>query len=61
MMMPFSTQGVLHWDISLGNIVYLEGGPGFLIDWDSCKVMDSTENVERGLECTVREHRYIDT
>lgn len=28
--------GVLHWDMSAGNIILVDGG-GLLIDWDLCK------------------------
>ena len=38
---------ILHHNISIGNIMILEGGGGFLIDWDICV------HIEEGAERTV--------
>ena len=57
----FFGAGVLHRDVSIGNIIISDDGTGLLVDWDLCKVMDSTsEDGERAIERTVSEHRYID-
>ena len=58
----FFKAGVLHRDISTGNIIYLEAGRGLLVDWDLCKVMDSpSEDGECAIERIVSEQRYTDT
>ena len=55
----FYDAGVLHRDISVGNIIILQNGTGLLVDWDLCKVMDpASENEERAVERTVSERRY---
>jgi len=44
---------ILHRDISVGNIMILEGGGGFLIDWDMCV------HVEEGAEPSGRMERTV--
>lgn len=57
----FFGAGVLHGDISTGNIIMLADGTGLLVDWDFCKDMNSApESEERAMECAVSEHHYID-
>ena len=58
----FFEAGILHQDISVGNIVILNNGTGLLIDWDLCKIMNTeSENEEHAAERTVSKHRYLDT
>ena len=44
---------ILHHNISIGNIMILEGGGGFLIDWDICV------HVEEGAEPSGRVERTV--
>ena len=45
---------ILHYDISMGNIMILEGGGGgFLIDWDICV------HIEEGAEPSGRVERTV--
>lgn len=46
--------GVLHWDVSAGNIILVDGG-GLLIDWDLCKHIGGEKGSgARRTMCTVR-------
>ena len=44
---------ILHRDISAGNIMILEGGGGFLIDWDMCVHVEEGAEPSRRVERTV--------
>jgi serine/threonine protein kinase len=53
--------GILHRDISPSNILISEGndGGGLLIDWDLCKIVNSTEHKARRAARTVRIERLL--
>jgi hypothetical protein len=58
----FFEAGILHRDISVGNVIILNSGTGLLIDWDLCKIMNpESENEEHAIERTVSKHRYLVT
>lgn len=46
--------GVLHRDISLGNIMISPDGRGLLIDWDHAGETTRSEGYEHQKFCTVR-------
>ena len=35
---------VLHWDISVGNIILMDEGGGLLIDWELVKLVDDDKS-----------------
>lgn len=53
--------GILHRDISPSNILISKGddGGGLLIDWDLCKIVNSTEQKARRAARTVRIERLL--
>jgi RIO-like serine/threonine protein kinase len=46
--------GILHRDISVGNILITVDGRGLLIDWDLCKRVKDLVNGARASERSVR-------
>ena len=58
----FFGAGVLHRDISIGNITISDDGTGLLIDWDLCKDTNSApQSEERAMKRIVSGHHYVDT
>jgi RIO-like serine/threonine protein kinase len=45
--------GILHRDISVGNILITKDGHGLLIDWDLCKHQENLREAARRDERTV--------
>ena len=50
----FEKAGILHRDISVGNILITPDGRGLLIDWELCKRVKDLANGARLSERTVR-------
>ena len=50
----YESAGILHRDISAGNILITDDGPGLLIDWDISKRVDDLDKGARQSEPSVR-------
>ena len=48
--------GILHRDISQGNVLIAKDGRGMLIDWDMCVWLENKEEVEKIGQTIVRDY-----